>query len=83
MNRSDFMRSEFIGMDVEVISAGCPMSGRIVDETKNTFTVESAGTDRMVPKMGNEFRFTYNGQEIIVKGSEILHQPENRIKKVR
>jgi ribonuclease P protein subunit POP4 len=83
MNRSDFMRTEFIGMDVEVISAGCPMSGRIVDETKNTFTVESAGTDRMVPKMGNEFRFTYNGQEIIVRGSEILHQPENRIKKVR
>ena len=77
------MRSEFIGMDVEVISAGCPMSGRIVDETKNTFTVESAGIDRMVPKMGNEFRFTYNGQEIIVRGSEILHQPENRIKKVR
>ena len=77
------MRSEFIGMDVEVISAGCPMSGRIVYETKNTFTVESAGTDRMVPKMGNEFRFTYNGQEIIVRGSEILHQPENRIKKVR
>ena len=56
------MRSEFIGMDVEVISSGCPMSGRIVDETKNTFTVESAGTDRMVPKMGNEFRFTYEGQ---------------------
>ena len=83
MNRSDFMRSEFIGMDVEVISAGCPMSGRIVDETKNTFTVESAGTDKMVPKMGNEFRFTYNGQEIVVRGSEILHQPENRIKKVR
>ena len=77
------MRTEFIGMEVEVISKGCPMSGVIVDETKNTFTVESAGTDRMVPKMGNEFRFTYNGQEIIVRGSEILHQPENRIKKVR
>ena len=77
------MRSEFIGMDVEVISAGCPMSGRIVDETKNTFTVESAGTDKTVPKRGNEFRFTYNGQEIVVRGSEILHQPENRIKKVR
>ena len=77
------MRSEFIGMDVEVISAGCPMSGRIVDETKNTFTVESAGTDRMVPKMGNEFRFTYDGQEFVIRGSEILHQPENRIKKVR
>ena len=83
MDRRDFMRTEFIGMDVEVISAGCPMTGTIVDETKNTFTVESAGIDKMVPKMGNEFRFTYKGQEIIVRGSEILHQPENRIKKVR
>ncbi|MBQ3735839.1 MAG: ribonuclease P protein subunit [Candidatus Methanomethylophilaceae archaeon] len=83
MNRSDFMRTEFIGMDVEVISAGCPMRGVIVDETKNTFTVESARTEKMVPKKGNEFRFTYNGQEIVVRGSEILHQPENRIKKVR
>ncbi len=77
------MRTEFIGMEVEVISRGCPMTGVIVDETKNTFTVESARTEKTVPKQGNEFRFTYNGQEIVVRGSEILHQPENRIKKVR
>lgn len=77
------MRTEFMGMEVEVISAGCPMSGVIVGETKNTFTIESAGIDKIAPKMGNEFRFTYNGQEIIIRGSEILHQPENRIKKVR
>lgn len=77
------MRTEFIGMEVEVLSAGCPMTGIVVDETRNTFTIESAGVDKTAPKKGNEFRFTYNGQDIIIRGSEILHQPENRIKKVR
>ena len=79
-----FMRTELIGLDVEVLSSPYSgISGKVVDETKNTFTIDSAGTERMVPKSGNEFRFTYNGQEIVVRGSEILHQPENRIKKVR
>ena len=85
MNESDFMRTEFIGLDVEVLSAPCysGMTGVVVDETKNTFTIDSAGTERMVPKPGNEFRFTYEGKEFVVKGKDIQHRPEDRIKKVR
>lgn len=85
MRRSDFMRTEFIGLDVEVLSAPCysGISGVVVDETKNTFTIDSAGTERMVPKPGNEFRFTCEDSEFVIKGKEIQHQPEERIKKVR
>lgn len=85
MRRSDFMRTEFIGLDVEVLSAPCysGISGVVVDETKNTFTIDSAGTERMVPKPGNEFRFTYEGSEFVIEGTEIQHRPEERIKKVR
>jgi ribonuclease P protein subunit POP4 len=84
MNRSDFMRSEFIGLDVVVLSSPYSgVSGRVVDETKNTFTISSAGTERMVPKPGNEFRFTYEGEHMDIKGTEIQHRPEDRIKKVR
>ena len=84
MNKSDIMRSELIGLDVLVLSAPFSgISGRVVDETKNTFTIESAGTERMVPKPGNEFRFTYEGKEFVVKGKDIQHRPEDRIKKVR
>ena len=77
------MRIEFIGMEVEVLSEPYCMCGTVVDETKNTFTIESAGTDKMVPKQGKEFKFTYEGQEMIIRGSEIMHRPEDRIKKVR
>ena len=84
MNKSAIMRSERIGLDVLVLSAPFSgISGRVVDETKNTFTIESAGTERMVPKSGNEFRFTYHNEQIDIEGSKILHRPENRMKKVR
>ncbi len=78
------MRSEFIGLDVVVLSAPYSgVSGKVVDETKNTFTISSAGTERMVPKPGNEFRFIFENGHMDIKGTEIQHRPEDRIKKVR
>jgi ribonuclease P protein subunit POP4 len=84
MKDMDVYRTELIGLDVEVLSEPFSgISGRVVDETKNTFTIESAGTERMVPKPGNEFRFTYEGKTIDIIGSRIVYRPEDRIKKVR
>ncbi len=84
MKDNHFARSELIGLDVEVLSAPYSgIAGKVVDETKNTFTIESAGTERMVPKPGNEFRFTHEDRKFTIKGSEIAHRPEDRIKKVR
>ncbi len=41
-----FIRTEFIGLDVEVLSTPYSgISGKVVDETKNTFTIDSAGTE--------------------------------------
>jgi len=58
MKKADLMRTELIGLDVVVLSAPYSgISGTVVDETKNTFTIESAGTEKMVPKPGNVFRF--------------------------
>jgi ribonuclease P protein subunit POP4 len=85
MKKSDIMRTEFIGMEVEVLSASCyeGIKGVVMDETKNTFIIGSAGTEKMVPKKSNEFAFTYEGKRFVIKGSEVLHRPEDRIKKVR
>jgi ribonuclease P protein subunit POP4 len=85
MRRSDLMRMELIGLDAEVLSAPCyaGISGKVLDETKNTFVIGSAGAEKMIPKNGNEFAFTYEGSRFVIKGSEVLHRPEDRIKKVR
>lgn len=79
------MRMELIGMDTQVLGHGCHagIRGTVVDETKNTLVIDGGDRERIVPKKGNEFRFTYQGQRTVIRGSEILHRPEDRIKKVR
>lgn len=84
MKKADLMRTELIGLDVVVLSAPYSgISGTVVDETKNTFTIESAGTEKMVPKPGNVFRFRMEEEEADLDGSELLFRPEDRIKKIR
>jgi len=85
MKRSDLMRTELIGLEVEVLSAPCyaGTKGIVSDETMNTFIITSDGKQKMIPKRSNEFAFTYEGKRFVIKGSEVLHRPEDRIKKVR
>jgi ribonuclease P protein subunit POP4 len=84
MKRSDLMRMELIGLEVEVLSAPCyKMHGTVKDETMNTFIISHGNGVRMIPKKGNEFAFTYEGNRFVINGSEVLHRPEDRIKKVR
>ena len=87
MNKRDFMRQEFIGLKVEVVSSPDGVynhvHGRIVDETKNTLVVSGERKEWVVPKSHSEFLFTYEGKQIKISGSEIQHRPEDRIKKIR
>lgn len=86
MNKRDFMRREFIGLEVQVMSSSHTydhVKGRVVDETKNTLTIAGNDNEWIVPKAPNEFLFTYEGNKIMINGSEIQHRPEDRIKKIR
>jgi ribonuclease P protein subunit POP4 len=86
MDRRDFMRQEFIGLEVEVVASGHPgyaMRGIVMDETKNTLLISDGTRERMVPKRGSEFEFTFESKRFRVLGSEIQHRPEDRIKKIR
>ena len=79
-------RHELIGL--EVIVAGSTnknlagLSGRIVDETRNTFLVETERGLKRIPKSNTSLDFTLqNGQIVRVSGSILISQPENRINK--
>jgi ribonuclease P protein subunit POP4 len=86
MDKRDFMRQEFIGLDIEVVESSCPehlLRGKVVDETKNMLAISCQGRERWIPKSDHEFEFTYQGERIRVLGSEIQHRPEDRIKRIR
>ncbi|MCQ2055909.1 MAG: ribonuclease P protein subunit [archaeon] len=79
------MRMEFIGLDVNVLSASCysGISGVVIDETKNTFVVNSNGFRKIIPKLGNKFEFTHEDERFVIMGTDVRYRPEDRIRKVR
>ena len=85
----NLVRHELIGLPVEVASGTNPtlvgISGRVVDETRNTLLIETRSGVRCVPKSCNCFLFTLSqGLKVKAVGSVLVSQPENRInKKIR
>lgn len=82
----NLVRHELIGLSVVVAestnSTMVGISGRVVDETRNTFLIETRSGDKRVPKSCNCFIFTLSqGLKVKAEGSVLVSQPENRINK--
>ncbi|MBU4491626.1 MAG: ribonuclease P protein component 1 [Euryarchaeota archaeon] len=87
----NIIHHELIGIDTKVMDSTnkslIGIEGRIVDETKNVFTVETDAEEKKVPKSCSSFMFTipsvsgkrYLPLSIRVDGRLLLSQPENRI----
>jgi len=79
-------RHELIGLDVLVESSSEPgivgLRAQVVDETRNTFLLETERKVVRIPKKNTSLIFLLpNGQKVRVAGSVLISQPENRINK--
>jgi ribonuclease P protein subunit POP4 len=86
MTPENLTRHELIGLAVEVADSTNPsltgISGRVVDETRNTLVVETKDGEKRVPKACARFTFTLpDGRRARVEGLVLESQPENRINK--
>ena len=76
-------RGEFIGENVTVSFHSDPtlrgVSGKIINETRETLVIECEGIQKTVSKRPAKFMFE-NGELI---GSRIAYRPQDRIKKVK
>lgn len=52
------------------------LAGTIVDETKNTFTLETKEGTKMVQKSKNTFALIINNQTVEVDGSSLIRKTE-------
>lgn len=84
----NILRHELIGLYAEVADStheGYKFSGKIVDETKNTLVIETAGSadnTKTVPKNCVFLDLTLDdGSVIRVDGRLLVGRPEERIKK--
>ena len=85
MQSKNIIREEFIGLNVEIHSnkdKKIMFKGKIVDETKNTFTIESDGKKerKIMMKKNNFFIIDFNGKKVSIDGNLIIKKHEDRIK---
>lgn len=83
---SNIIQDEFIGLESKVVNSfnhdSIGITGKIIDETRNTFTILQNNTKKVVIKDTSIFNFVMNDGTIIeIDGKAILGRPEDRIKK--
>ena len=74
------MKEEFIGKELEVIESKNlslkGKKGKILDETKESFTIREDNKEVMILKKGSTFKINNN----LINGDDILKRPEDRLK---
>ena len=84
--KSSFLQNEFIGLKAKVIKSSNPycigIYGKVINETKNTFTINHNDQDKIIAKNISTFHFILPDKSIVeVDGKFLNKRPENRIKK--
>lgn len=76
---------ELIGLEVKVVDDSNPhnisISGRVVDETRNTVVIRQRGEAKTVAKQNARFLFRLPGGEVEVDGAYLVGRPEDRVKR--
>jgi len=87
-NLSYILQDEFIGLKLKVVKSTNPscigLSGRVIDETKNTFKIlRKNGEEKILIKENCVFHFTLPDKTVIeVDGKVLIGRPEDRVKKI-
>jgi ribonuclease P protein subunit POP4 len=84
--RPDIICCEFVGLDAEITKSkhqnSVGASGKIIDETRNTFIISSEGKKKVVAKDSSSFRFNFRDGTIVeIHGRLLVGRPEDRLKK--
>jgi ribonuclease P protein subunit POP4 len=81
----NILRHELVGLRAKVVESSDPsqrgIEGVIVDETKNTLTLQKERKRRLSKESVTLSIHTESGLELLVNGSLLLGRPEERIKK--
>ena len=74
---------EFIGMHTKITNSTnkqvIGLNGRIIDETKSMFTINTKKGTKMIAKSNNSWRFSIDNKNVVVDGSKITKRPFDRI----
>jgi len=74
---------ELIGLHTEITQSSntqiIGLNGRIVDETKSMFKINTKNGMKSIAKSQNSWKFSIENQDIVIDGSKIAKRPFDRI----
>ena len=74
---------EFIGLNTKISQSSNPqvvgLNGRIINETKSMFTLNTENGTKSFAKSTNNWKFSIQGKDIVVEGAKISKRPFDRI----
>jgi ribonuclease P protein subunit POP4 len=82
----DIVRHEFVGTQAKVVRSchqgNVGISGRIINETRNTFTLQHGGERKVMIKDSCVFHFSFVDRTTVeIDGTILRGRPEERLKK--
>ncbi|MBS3117995.1 ribonuclease P protein subunit [Candidatus Woesearchaeota archaeon] len=85
--KGSIQKQEFIGKQIAITAASnsslVGMKGKVIDETKGTFTILTPKGERKIIKRQITFKTRINNLTYELKGKVLENRPEERVKKVR
>ncbi len=80
------VQHEFIGLETKIVTSSnshvVGIAGKVIDETRNTFTIKRGKKRKVIIKNTAVFNFVMpDGKIVQIDGQVIVGRPEDRIKK--
>ena len=76
-------RHELIGLETSIVesdnSQAIGLHGKIIDETKSMFTIETSTGVKHMPKVNSMWKFNLNGVSSIVDGTSLAKRSFERM----
>lgn len=76
-------RHELIGLETMIVKSAnsqiVGLYGKIIDETKSMFTIQTATGVKMIPKNSSTWQFSFNGTSATVDGNTITKRSFERM----
>ncbi|HSB50735.1 MAG TPA: ribonuclease P protein subunit [Nitrosopumilaceae archaeon] len=75
---------EFIGQSTEIVDSSnkelIGLNGKIIDETKSMFVIETTTGIKKIPKNHNKWKFSIQNQDVILFGESLCKRPYDRVR---
>jgi ribonuclease P protein subunit POP4 len=86
IDRQNVVNHELVGLHATVVKStnrdSVGLSGRIIDESRNIFTLDSCGCEKKAAKHGNTFEFRLpESEKVRIDGDLVVGRPEDRVAK--